>query len=125
MELRRQSDNSLISDKIYESTGWKEKYPNPVLETTNAVTYLQDRGRMEWINTVTFMFSDVLATSTLENMYTLKRLARRRQWLLFTDKQGAQYEVRVRGIPNDERDDESPLVEIRYLECALLMRGYE
>lgn len=126
MQLRRQSDNSLISDKIYFFEGWKPDHPKQAMKTTNNVTYLQDRGRMEWFAPVTFMFCDSLLTSPVDNMYALIRLARLRQWFVFTDKFGDVYNVRVRNAPLvPDRDENSSSVAIFYIDAELLMQGYE
>lgn len=127
MELRRSAGNTLISDKIFWFEGWVPNHPKTDIgQTVNAVTYLQNRGRMEWQATVTFMFCDLLPTSPAENRYTLIRLARAREWLKFTDKDGDIYDVRVKNGPLvPERDDDSPLVPIYYIDAVLLMKGYE
>lgn len=129
MQLRRRSDNLLITNAIDWFEGWNEKYMGDPLETVNGVTYLQRRGRMEWIGAVTFVFSDRFAgtayTSPLANMYLLKRLARNTEWLRFTDKWGGTYDVRVRGNPTTERDSDAKADAVFYLDCDLLMRGYE
>lgn len=125
MLLRRRSDLSTISDSIEWFSGWQEKYPEPVLETVNGVTYLQKRGRMEWYADVEFMFSDNLPNSTVDDMYLLKRYARNLEWLRFTDRFGDIYDVRVRGIPETERDDAAPLDPVFHMTCRLLIAGYE
>lgn len=127
MELRRTTDNSLISDKIFWFEGWAANHPKTDIgQTVNAVTYLQERGRMEWQATVTFMFCDSLPTSPADNRYALIRYARRREWLKFTDKDGDLYDVRVKNGPLvPERDENSSGVAIYYIDAVLLMRGYE
>lgn len=127
MELRRGSGNSLISDQIFFFDGWKPEHPKTDIgKTVNSVTYLQERGRLEWVAPVTFRFTDLTPSSTIEDMYTLIRLARRREWLEFTDKFGEEYDVRVKNAPLvPERDEDSPLDAIFFVEAHLLARGYE
>lgn len=131
MELRRYATNALITNAIYNFEKWDSKYPDPVLETVNGVTYLQKRGRMEWLAEVTFVFCDTYTGtggkpySPVDNMWLLQRLARDLEWLRFTDKFGDTYNVRMRGKPDVERDGDSPQVYIAYMDATLLMGGYE
>lgn len=131
MQLRRRATGALITDAIYEFGTWDVKYPDPILETVTGVTYMQKRGRMEWILDVTFVFCDTYngasgkPYSPIANMYLLQRLARNLEWLRFTDKFGLTYDVRLRGKPDLERDGNSPQVAIYYVDATLLMAGYE
>lgn len=125
MQLRRSLDNSLISDKIFFFDGWIPDYADPELKTVNNVTYLQERGRMEWVAPVTFMFCNELSTSPISKMYSFIRQARKREWFKFTDKYGVTYDVRVKKKLTPERDNDSPQVAIFYLEAQLLAKGFE
>ena len=125
MRLTRKADGLILSDKIQDFSGWKPDYPDPALKTVNNVTYLQRRGRMEWVAPVTFMFTDEFPNSTIAKMYTTIRAARNRNWLTFKDRFGDTYDVRIRNVPVPERAPNSPYVPVFYLDCDLLLKGYE
>jgi hypothetical protein len=125
MVLRRKENNVILSDKVQFFGGWKPDYPDPALKTVNNVTYLQRRGRMEWVCPVTFMFCDSFPNSTVSKMYATIRAARNRVWMTFTDRFGDTYDVRIKNVPVPERAPNSPYVPVLYLDCDLLMRGFE
>ena len=125
MRLRRKADGLILSDKIQDFSGWKPDFPDPALKTVNNVTYLQRRGRMEWVAPVTFMFCDEFPNSTVNRMYAVIRSARNRVWMTFKDRFGDTYDVRIRNVPVPERAPNSPYVPVFYLDCDLLMKGFE
>ena len=125
MRLTRKADGLILSDKIQDFSGWKPDYPDPALKTVNNTTYLQRRGRMEWVAPVTFMFCDEFPNSKVAKMYTVIRSARNRVWMTFKDRFGDTYDVRIRNVPVPERAPNSPYVPVFYLDCDLLMRGFE
>lgn len=120
MKIVRSSTGKTLSNKIEFFDGWKPDYPEPAFKTTNNVTYLQRRGRLEWVGEVTFAFCDSYPSSNLDRMYELIRAARRNEAFRFTDRSGDTYTVRVKNVPVQERD-ESRTAEYYYLDCDLLL----
>ena len=125
MVLKRKNDGLILSDKVQFFGGWLPDYPDPALKTVNNVTYLQKRGRMEWVAPVTFMFADAFPNSTIAKMNATIRAGRNRVWMTFRDRFGDTYDVRIKNVPLPERAPNSPYVPVFYLDCDLLMRGFE
>lgn len=125
MLLTRKDNGVILSDKVQYFGEWQPDYPDPALKTVNNVTYLQRRGRMEWVAPVTFMFSDSFPNSTIAKMYATIRAARNRVWLTFKDRNGDIYDVRIKNVPKPEPAPNTPYIPVRYLDCDLLMAGFE
>ena len=123
----REATGTVLSDKMHFFDGWFPDYPDPTAtKTVNNVTVFQRRGRMEWIAKVTFVFCDDFpgAESSVARMFTLLRSARRNEWFKFRDRRGEVYRVRVKGVPQPERDEDRS-TEYYYLDLDLLLEGYE
>lgn len=125
MRLTRKADGLILSDKVQHFGGWKPDFPDPALKTVNNVTYLQRRGRMEWVAPVTLMFCNEFPDSKVNKMWTVIRSARNRVWMTFKDRFGDTYDVRIKNVPVPERAPNSPYVPVFYLDVDLLMRGFE
>lgn len=125
MVLKRKDTGVILSDKIHPFRGWINDSPNMVLKTANNVTYLQQRGRMEWYAPVTLLFCDEFPNSTIANMYTTIRAARNRVWLTFNDRFNVVYDVRIKNVPKPDREQNSPYVPFFYLDVELLAKGFE
>jgi hypothetical protein len=125
MVLTRKDSGVILSDKVQYFGGWKPDFPDPALKTVNNVTYLQKRGRMEWVCPVTLMFTDEFPRSNIAKMYATIRAARNRVWMTFRDRFGDTYDVRIKNVPVPERAPNSPYVPVFFLDCDLLMKGFE
>lgn len=125
MVLKRKDTGAILSDKIPTFRGWINDSPNPALKTVNNVTYLQKRGRMEWVAPVTLLFCDEFPNSNIANMYATIRAARNRVWLTFNDRFNTLYDVRIKNVPKPDREQNSPYIPVFYLDVELLARGFE
>lgn len=122
MHIARRHNSQVLTDKIDFFEGWQADYPEPAHKTVNHVTYLQRRGRMEWLGEITLVFADIYATAPINNMYTFVRAARMGEWFNFVDRSGATHVVKIKTVPIKERD-ESRTVEYYYLDCVMLLFG--
>lgn len=125
MVLTRKDNGVILCDKIQFYGEWQPDYPDPALKTVNNVTYLQRRGRMEWVCPVTLMFCDEFPNSTINKMWATIRAARNRVWMTFKDRHGVTYDVRIKNVPKPEPAPNTPYVPVRFLDVDLLQKGFE
>lgn len=119
IELRLKSDNSLISDRCKEWSGWTPLYEQPDPVTVAGVHILIKHAVMHHQGTAVFNFKG----ADIAKMYDLFGYAHDLSVLSFTDF-GSTYDVQVAGTPEAVRNTE--FRHFSLYECSVVLRrtGY-